>query len=71
MLLLPAVNQMIDITTTRTVAGLTHPLEIIFVMLCVLALACSLLAGYGMVKVQSGVTSLGPDVACRAGQKES
>ncbi len=48
MLLLPALNQMIDITTTRQVATQTHPPIIIFIMLGVLALACSLLAGYGM-----------------------
>ncbi len=48
MLLLPALNQMIDITTTRNVAAITHPPTIIFAMLGGLALACSLLAGYGM-----------------------
>jgi len=39
---------MIDITTTRTVAGYTHPPVLIFAMLAVLALACSLLAGHTM-----------------------
>jgi hypothetical protein len=48
MLLLPALNAMIDITTTRSVATQIHPPQVIFVMLCVLALASSLLAGYGM-----------------------
>ncbi len=48
MLLLPAVNQMIDITTTRSVATQTHPPIIIFLMLAFLALICSLLAGHGM-----------------------
>jgi len=48
MLLLPALNQMIDITTTRTMAGQTHPPTVIFAMLAVLALAGALLAGYGM-----------------------
>ena len=48
MLLLPALNQMIDITTTRTMAGQMHPPTIIFVMLYGLALASALLAGYGM-----------------------
>jgi len=47
-LLLPALNAMIDITTTRTVAGYTHPPALIFAMLAVLALACSLLAGHAM-----------------------
>ena len=48
MLLLPALNQMFDITTTRTMAGDMHPPPIIFVLLCGLALAGALLAGYGM-----------------------
>ena len=48
MLLLPALNQMIDITTTRTMAGQMHPPTIIFGMLYGLALASALLAGYGM-----------------------
>jgi hypothetical protein len=48
MLLLPALNAMIDITTTRTVALTTHPPPIIYGMLGVLALACALFAGYEM-----------------------
>jgi hypothetical protein len=48
MLLLPALNQMIDISTTRTEAGLTHAPAIIYMMLVLLVLAGSLLAGYGM-----------------------
>lgn len=48
MLLLPALNQMIDITTTRTMAAEMHPPMVVFGMLAVLALLSSLLAGYGM-----------------------
>ena len=48
MLLLPAMNQMIDITTTRTTAAQMHPPLAIFGMLGALALAGALLAGYGM-----------------------
>lgn len=48
MLFLPALNEMIDITTTRTVAAQTHPPAIIYAMLIALALACSFMAGYGM-----------------------
>ncbi|MGZ9262911.1 MAG: bestrophin-like domain, partial [Candidatus Binatia bacterium] len=48
MLLLPALNAMFDITTTRTMATLTHPPRIVFVMLFGLALVASLLAGHGM-----------------------
>jgi hypothetical protein len=39
---------MIDITTTRSMATQIHPPLVIFVMLCVLALVSSLLAGYSM-----------------------
>jgi hypothetical protein len=48
MLLLPALNEMFDITTTRTMATLMHPPAIVFVMLFGLALLASLLAGYDM-----------------------
>jgi hypothetical protein len=48
MLLLPALNQMIDITTTRTMAAQMHPPLVVFAMLFALALAGALLAGYGM-----------------------
>jgi hypothetical protein len=47
-LVLSALNEMIDITTTRTVALETHPPVVVPEMLTVLVLACSLLAGYGM-----------------------
>ncbi|HKQ35087.1 MAG TPA: hypothetical protein VJT11_07260 [Nitrospiraceae bacterium] len=48
MLLLPAINEMIDITTTRMTAMMTHPPTIIFVLLFGLALGSSLVAGYEM-----------------------
>jgi hypothetical protein len=48
MLLLPALNQMFDISTTRTVGAQMHPPVIIYGMLFLLVLAGSLLAGYGM-----------------------
>ncbi len=48
MLMLPALNEMIDITTTRVVATQNHPPTIIFIMLGVLSLFCAMLAGYGM-----------------------
>ena len=47
-LLLAALNAMIDITTTRTMATQMHPPTIIFVMLYALGLVSALLAGYGM-----------------------
>ena len=48
MLLLPALNQMIDISTTRAVASRMHAPLVIYVMLALLLLAGSLLAGYSM-----------------------
>jgi hypothetical protein len=48
MLLLPAINQMIDITTTRTVAAQTHPPAVVFIMLLILVIASSFLAGHAM-----------------------
>ena len=48
MLLLPALNQMIDITTTRTMATRIHPPVIIFVMLLLLALVSAVLAGHDL-----------------------
>src|SRR5262249_7457370 len=48
MLLLPALNAMIDITTPRFMATQMPPPVVVFAMLFGLALAASLLAGYGM-----------------------
>jgi hypothetical protein len=47
-LVLPALNSMIDITTTQNMATKLHPPMIVFVLLFGLALLCSLMAGYGM-----------------------
>lgn len=47
-LLLPALNNMIDITTTRTMALQQHPPGIIYTLLFFLGLICSGLAGYRM-----------------------
>jgi hypothetical protein len=47
-LLLPALNEMFDVTATRTMAARVHPPAIIYGLLFVIALVCSLLAGYGM-----------------------
>jgi hypothetical protein len=44
----PALNQMFDVAATRTMAAQMHPPAIVFVMLGVLALMSSLLAGYAM-----------------------
>lgn len=49
----PAIGKMIDISTRRTAALYSHPPTIIFIMLAVLMLVCSLLAGYGMASRRS------------------
>ncbi len=43
---LPALNEMIDVTTNRAIAALTHTPKLIMAMLLLLSLVCSLLAGY-------------------------
>jgi len=48
MLLLPALNEMIDVTTARTMAMEFHQPLIVFAVLFAFALASSLLAGYGL-----------------------
>ena len=50
MLLLPALNQMFDITTTRTMAAQMHPPSTVYAMLFGLALIGSLVAGYNAAK---------------------
>jgi hypothetical protein len=47
-LLIPALNDMIDISTTRLMAVKTHPPHIVYGLLFVLALVSSSLAGFGM-----------------------
>jgi hypothetical protein len=51
-LLLPALNEMIDITTLRTMAALSHPPKIIYGLLFVLAFGCALMAGHAMAGSQ-------------------
>jgi hypothetical protein len=47
-LVFTALNARFDISTTRTMAGFTHPPTIVFVMLFGVALASALLGGYTM-----------------------
>lgn len=49
-LLLPAINEMIDVTLERAVAFQTHLPVLIFYLLMFIALMSALLAGYGMAK---------------------
>ncbi|MGO9829577.1 MAG: hypothetical protein ACLPJH_05510 [Myxococcaceae bacterium] len=55
-LLLPALNDVFAVATSRAVAAETHAPTIIFAMLALLALVCSLLAGYSMAKNQAHST---------------
>jgi hypothetical protein len=48
LLVLPSLNEMIDMSSTRTMTARMHPPAIVHIMLCALALMSSLLAGYGM-----------------------
>jgi hypothetical protein len=48
LLLVPALNSMIDITTTRALELQNHPPQVIAWLLFALGLLCSLLAGYRM-----------------------
>lgn len=48
MLLLPALNDMIDITTTRAMAAQMHPPAVIYWMLFALSLSGAVLAGHGL-----------------------
>jgi hypothetical protein len=48
MLLMPALNDMIDITTTRAMATQNHPPMVVFILLIGLSLAGSVLVGYDM-----------------------
>jgi hypothetical protein len=61
MLLLSALNQMIDITSTRTMALQMHPPVVIYVLLFVLAMTGALFAGYGMAgsKTRSWIHMVG------------
>jgi hypothetical protein len=53
MLLLTALNEMFDITTTRTMAARTHPPTVIYYFLVLLAFGCALLAGHAMAGVKN------------------
>ena len=52
-LIVPALNDMFDITTIRTMAARTHPPIMIYLLLTVLTLISALLAGYGMAGAKS------------------
>jgi hypothetical protein len=56
MLLLPALNAMIDVSTTRFMATQVHPPIFVYVMLVVVALLAALLAGYGMASSEKRPT---------------
>jgi hypothetical protein len=49
-LVVGALNQMFDIVTTRVMAAKLHPPKILFGLLFVLGLGCSVVAGYGMAE---------------------
>lgn len=62
--LLPALNDMFDVASTRYVAAGTHPPRVVFVMMIALSLAGATLAGYGMAAAR---TRSWLHIACFAG----
>jgi hypothetical protein len=58
LLLVPALNDMIDITSTRAVSVRTHTPPVILIALIVLTLVCSLLVGYGLAGGKPFATNL-------------
>jgi hypothetical protein len=52
-LFLGAINDMIDITTTRSMVAQMHPPAVVFAMLIVLILASAVLAGFGTAKTKT------------------
>jgi len=61
MLLLPALNKMNDLSTTRVTATMSHPPLLIYGMLAAVALMASVIAGYGLAgrKNRSRIHSIG------------
>lgn len=61
MLVLPALNQMFDIANTHFMASKIHPPKIIYLLMFILILVCSLLAGFemGFGKARSWIHALG------------
>jgi len=53
LVVLPPLNQMIDITTSRAIALLTHTPKLIMALLLILGLVCSLLAGYVLARSET------------------
>jgi hypothetical protein len=51
--LLPALNEMFDITTTRVAATQMHPPNLVYLVLGLLTLACAFLVGYEMGAAQT------------------
>jgi hypothetical protein len=58
LLLLPALNDMIDITTTRAITLRTHTPPIVLATLVVLTLICSLMIGNGLARKGSSAVVL-------------
>jgi hypothetical protein len=53
MLLVPALNEMFDITTTRALATKIHPPFVVYGLLFGLALICSIIAGNNMARAEA------------------
>jgi hypothetical protein len=51
---IPALNEMINVPTARAIAMLTHTPKLIFAVLLILGLVCSMLAGYVLAYTNTG-----------------
>jgi hypothetical protein len=58
LLVIPALNDMIDITTTRAISLRTHTPPVILGALALLTLICSVLVGYGLAGGKAFATNL-------------
>ncbi len=56
--IIPALNEMIDITTTRKIAMFTHIPVLVFALLVGISLISALIAGYAMSKRRKGTRSV-------------
>jgi hypothetical protein len=50
---IPALNEMINVPTARAIAAITHTPKLVFAILLILGLVCSLLAGYVLAGIEA------------------
>jgi len=50
---IPALNEIINVPTSRAIAAMTHTPKVVFAVLLILGLVCSLLAGYVLAGIET------------------